>query len=165
VFESTGVGGVHDRVREQMRTVYSSDAIPRYLDARAQDLLAEGRATFQRLGLAGRSIVSAGRDVYLFPWSGDAVVHTLALALKAGGLEAEMLGAVLKVAATQAEVETVLRALVAAGPARAEALTAEVANMALEKHDGFVPPELLACDYAARHLDVQGAWRAAQRLL
>jgi ATP-dependent Lhr-like helicase len=159
------VGGVHDRVREQMRTVYAGDTLPRYLDARAQDLLAEGRAAFQRLGLGERSIVSAGREVYLFPWSGDAVVHTLGLSLRARGFEAEVLGPVLKVTGTQVEVEAALRVLVAAGPGRAEALTAEVANMALEKHDGFVPPELLARDYAARHLDVQGAWRAAQRLL
>lgn len=165
IFETTGVGGVHDRIREQMRTLYAGDTLPRYLDARAQDLLAEGRATFLRWRLGERSIVSTGREVYLFPWSGDAVVHTLGLALRARGLEAEVLGPVLKVTGIQVEVEIALRALVASGPDRAEALTAEVANMAIEKHDGFVPPELLARDYAARHLDVQGAWRAAQRLL
>ncbi|MFP2923845.1 DEAD/DEAH box helicase [Pyxidicoccus sp. 3LG] len=165
MFESTGVGGVHARIREQMRTTYVGNTIPRYLDARAQALLAEGRATFQRLGLAERSIVSAGREVYLFPWSGDAVVHTLALALRARGLDVETLGPVLKVVEAQAEVEAVLRALVAREPDRPESLTSEVANMAIEKHDGFVPPELLASDYAARHLDVLGAWRAARALL
>ncbi|MFY2556855.1 DEAD/DEAH box helicase [Corallococcus terminator] len=165
MFEPASVGGVHDRVREQMRTVYASDGVPRYLDARAQELLAEARANFQRWGLAERSIVTSGREVHVFPWAGDAVVHTLALSLQARGLSVQTLGAVLSVEGMQSDVEGALRGLVAEGPPRAEALTTHVANMALEKHDGFVPEDLLARDYAARYLDVQGAWRAAQRVL
>jgi ATP-dependent Lhr-like helicase len=165
IFESTSVAGVHDRVREETRVLYSSELVPRYLDARAQELLAEGRAAFKRLGLAERAIVSAGRDVYIFPWRGDAVLHTLALQLRTCGLEAEVLGPLVKVEAAQVDVETALRGLVASGPARPEALTAEVGNMATEKHDGFVPPDLLARDYAARRLDVQGAWQVARQLV
>ncbi|MBJ6761825.1 DEAD/DEAH box helicase [Myxococcaceae bacterium JPH2] len=165
MFESTGVGGVHDRVREQMRSVYAGDTLPRYLDARAQELLAEARATFQRLRLSERSIVASGREVHVFPWAGDAVVHTLALALQTRGLAVETLGPVLSVQGQQSDVESALRALVAEGAPRAESLTRHVANMALEKHDGFVPEDLLARDYAARYLDVQGALRAAQQVL
>ncbi|MBU8898362.1 DEAD/DEAH box helicase [Corallococcus sp. M34] len=165
MFESTGVGGVHDRVREQMRSVYASDTLPRYLDARAQELLTEARATFRRWRLSERAIVASGRQVHVFPWAGDAVVHTLALALRAHGLAVETLGPVLSVEGQQSDVESALRALVAAGEPRAESLTRYVANMALEKHDGFVPEELLARDYAARYLDVQGALRAAQQVL
>ncbi|WXH31948.1 DEAD-box ATP-dependent RNA helicase CshA [Myxococcus stipitatus] len=165
MFEPTGVGGVHDRVREQMRAVYAGDGLPLYLDARAQELLAEARATFQRWRLAERSIVASGQEVHVFPWAGDAVVHTLALALQSRGLSVQTLGPVLSVAGQQADVEGALRALIAEGPPRAESLTRHVANMALEKHDGFVPEDLLARDYAARYLDVQGAWRAAGQVL
>ncbi|RKH06413.1 DEAD/DEAH box helicase [Corallococcus sp. CA047B] len=164
-FEPGSIGGVHDRVREQMRTLYSSGLVPRYLDARAQDLLQEGRDTFKRWGLAERDIVTAGGGVHLFPWVGDAVLHTLELQFQARDMPAEVLGPVLQVTGTQGEVETALRSFVAAGPARAESLTAQVVNMAIEKHDAFVDDTLLARDYAARYLDVQGAWKASQRLL
>ncbi|WP_248545415.1 DEAD/DEAH box helicase [Myxococcus fulvus] len=165
VFEPTGVGRVHDRVREQMRAIYAGEGLPRYLDARALELLAEARATFQRWRLGERSIVASGMEVQVFPWAGDAVVHTLALALQARGLSVQTLGPVLSVAGQQADVEGALRALVAEGPPRAESLTRHVENMALEKHDGFVPEDLLARDYAARYLDVEGAWRVARQVL
>ncbi|WP_141327461.1 DEAD/DEAH box helicase [Myxococcus sp. AB025B] len=165
VFEPTGVGRVHDRVREQMRAIYAGEGLPRYLDARALELLAEARATFQRWRLGERSIVASGMEVHVFPWAGDAVVHTLALALQARGLSVQTLGPVLSVAGQQADVEGALRALVAEGPPRAESLTRHVENMALEKHDGFVPEDLLARDYAARYLDVEGAWRVARQVL
>ncbi|MCP3062742.1 DEAD/DEAH box helicase [Myxococcus sp. K38C18041901] len=165
VFEPTGVGRVHDRVREQMRAIYAGEGLPRYLDARALELLAEARANFKRWRLAERSIVASGMEVHVFPWAGDAVVHTLALALQARGLSVQTLGPVLSVAGPQADVESALRALVAEGPPRAESLTRQVVNMALEKHDGFVPEDLLARDYAARHLDVEGAWRVARQVL
>ncbi|MCY1000010.1 DEAD/DEAH box helicase [Myxococcus sp. MISCRS1] len=165
VFEPTGVGRVHDRVREQMRAIYAGEGLPRYLDARALELLAEARATFQRWRLGERSIVASGMEVHVFPWAGDAVVHTLALALQARGLSVQTLGPVLSVTGQQADVEGALRALVAEGPPRAESLTRHVENMALEKHDGFVPEDLLARDYAARYLDVEGAWRVARQVL
>ncbi len=165
MFDATAAGGTHDRVRVEMRTLYDSAAMPRYLDVRAQELLAEGRAAFQRLSLSKRAVIAAGRDVYLFPWRGDAVLHTLALQLRARNLGTEVLGPLLKVAGSQAEVEDALRGFVASGPARSEALTAEVENLVIEKHDGVVPVDLLARDYAARRLDVEGAWRAAQALV
>ncbi|MBZ4333917.1 DEAD/DEAH box helicase [Corallococcus sp. AS-1-12] len=163
-FEPGTVGSVHDQVRERMRLLYASELVPRYLDARAQDLMKEGRDTFVRWRLAERNVVSSGMHVYLFPWMGDAVLHTLELQFHALDMAAEVQGPVIQVQGTQAEVEAALRGFVAAGPARAEALTAEVENLVIEKHDAFVEKSLLARDYASRHLDVQGAWQAAQRL-
>jgi len=164
MFEATGVGNVHDRVREEMRRLYAASDVPRYLDARAQELLAEGRATFERCGLMDRCIATIGRHVYVFPWKGDAVLHTLALQLRETQLKPEVQGPMLAVGGPQFDVEEALRSLVPKGPAQPHELVRQVANLVTQKHDVFVPSELLGLDFAARYLDPRGAWEAAQAL-
>ena len=40
-----------------------------------------------------------------------------------------------------------------------------VANKAAEKYDGYVPEPLLSVAYAARSLDIRGAWQALQEVV
>jgi len=44
-------------------------------------------------------------------------------------------------------------------------LALTVANKSVEKHDELVPEPLLSVAYAARNLDIPGAWRALQEVV
>jgi ATP-dependent Lhr-like helicase len=161
-----GVAGVHDRVRAEMRSVLSSDSVPRYLSATAASLLSEARSTYARYRLADRRILPAGADTVLFPWTGSRATATLAAQLSAAGLDASNDGLVITVTkASTGHVRDHLQALTDAGPADPVALAAEIANKATEKYDHWIDDDLLAVDYAGRALDCPGAWRTACALL
>jgi ATP-dependent Lhr-like helicase len=161
-----GIAGVHDRVREEMRSVLASDPVPRFLSATAASLLDEARAAYARYQLAGHSILQTGPHSVLLPWAGSRATLTLAAQLSAGGLDVSNDGLVITVANTATEhVQERLGALAAAGPADPVALAATVANKAAAKYDGWIDDSLLAVDYARRALDCPGAWRSAIALL
>jgi ATP-dependent helicase Lhr and Lhr-like helicase len=155
---------VDDAVRARMRDVYESGAVASFLDAGARSLLAEGRASYQRLGLALDPVIEWGTAVVLFPWIGDLALDTLGLTLRAQGLRAAGDGPALLVQqATVAEVTSALDTVVASPPDALE-LAAGVENQMLEKHHGAIGPRLLAADLASSRLDVSGAIAAANRL-
>ncbi len=156
---------IHDRVRAEMKRVYLDTAVPRYLDAAARDLLAEGRDAFQRLRLHEHPFVRDGRDAIVFPWAGDRIMHTLALQLRARGLAVahEAMSLVARDTSPH-ELHAHMRAIAGAGPADALTLAAAVENKHTEKHHVFLSDELLAADYASSQLDAAGAWETAVRL-
>jgi ATP-dependent Lhr-like helicase len=163
---SGGLGGVHDRVRAEMRSVLASGRVPGYLSATAVSLLLEARAAYARYGLADRSIFQRGPHTLLVPWTGSRAAVTLTAQLCAAGLDAANDGLIITVASAAADrVLEYLQALVAAGPADAVALAATVANKAAAKYDDWISDDLLAVDYARRALDAHGAWRAAKTLI
>lgn len=165
-FEPTSTGWVHDAVRQEMFSLYCSTRVPTYLDARAQDLLAEGRASFHRLRLSERGVLSVGDKVLLLPWRGDRVMQTLLLQLQARGLEVQDGGIVLELEGTsQAALETHLQAMLSLGVVDGPHLAASVPNKETEKYDPYLSEELLALDHAARALDPKGAWQAIGGLL
>lgn len=165
-FEPTTAGWVHDVVRQEMLALYCSTQVPTYLDARAQDLLAEGRASFRRLGLMDRSLLTVGSKVLFFPWRGDRAMQTLLLQLRANGLDVQDGGIVLELAGTtQAGLETHLQRMLSLGVMNGPKLAASVPNKEAEKYDPYLPEELLALDHAARALDPKGAWEAIRRSL
>src|SRR5665647_2351451 len=84
----TGSGGeVADRVRQEMRTIYTTTDVPAYLDATAVRLLAEGRANFTRFGLGEDPLLTSGVDTLIFAWRGDRILSTLAVALTGAGID------------------------------------------------------------------------------
>jgi ATP-dependent Lhr-like helicase len=161
-----GAGGVHDRVRAEMRSVLAADSIPPYLSATAAALLGEARDAYVRYHLAEHRILEAGPHTVLFPWAGSRVTVTLAAQLSAAGLEASNDGLIITVPKTTPEqVRVQLQALVDTGPADPVTLAARVANKVTAKYDDWIEDNLLAADYARRALDCQGAWRLASVLL
>src|SRR6185436_6189478 len=76
---------VHDRVRQEMLDIYRSSEVPPFLDARARDLLAEGRETFARFDLGENRLLPWAGGSLLFPWKGDRVLDTLVVWLSALG--------------------------------------------------------------------------------
>ena len=158
-----GEGGfIHDRVRQEMLAVLRSTDMPVYLDARARDLLAEGREQLARLGLVEQGFVADGGSTVWFPWIGDRVMNTLVVELHALGVTTTRDGtAVTAHDVRPSDLKDVLRSIVRRGPADPNALAATVGNKLLEKHDQFLRDELLRLDYAAKRLDTEGAYRAA----
>ena len=157
---------VHDRVRAEMHRIYSSATVPVYLDATAKELLTEGRDTFARWELGRSRMVGSEGCVFLFPWRGDRVLHTLALQLNALELSAGTEGIVVSVRdAKPKQVAGALGQVARGAVAEGTALAALAANQVEEKYDWALTPELRSADYASRHLDERGARGAAREIL
>jgi ATP-dependent Lhr-like helicase len=162
-----GVGSlVHNRVREELLTVYQTSSIPAYLDAPAAELLTEARQNFARYRLGERSLIQEGDDTYMFLWAGDRIVNTVTALLSAAELMATRDGLALSVAKiSPVELSAHLVAMLATSMPDPVELAAIVRNKATEKYDIFLPDELLDVSYAARSLDVPGAWKALHRVV
>lgn len=156
---------VHDQVREEMLAVYQGGDVPRYLDIAATDLLIEARQNFARHRLSDRRLVPSGADTYVFLWAGDRVIDTVVAILKATDLTATRDGIALSIdGVSPVELAAHLVTLLAGPSPDAVDLAATVHNKEAEKYDGLLPEELLTVSYAARSLDIDGAWRALRRV-
>ena len=154
-------GGVHDRVRRRMADIYRSDNLPPFLDAAARDLLTEGREGYERYRVAEVPFVVDGRDTWWIALRGDRILDTLALAARTHGAECRRVGPALQFDELPPEAARRLLAdLAASPPPDPLALAAVVENKRTEKLHPFLSDELLTADYAARALDVEGAWEA-----
>ncbi|MFG1697259.1 DEAD/DEAH box helicase [Nonomuraea sp. NPDC049309] len=151
----TGTGPlVHDRIRTTMRRIYEEITIPPYLDATGQVLLAEGRAAYRRLGLHDNPLVGYGNDTLLFPFRGDVIMTTLALALHTHGVDVVRYGLALLISDTSPQVAAgLLTKLASDGIPDAKDLAALVSDKRIDKYDDVIGEELLTRSYA-RRLDV-----------
>jgi ATP-dependent Lhr-like helicase len=163
----SGIGAqVHDRVRQEMLAIYRESTLPAFLDATARDLLGEARENFVRYQLDQRMLLGWGEDTLLFPWAGDRVLGTIAIALISRGLEVSQGGVALAVAkSTPPEVQEQLETLAAEEPPDPLVLAMAVHNKRVEKYDWALSDQLLNAAYAARSLDPAGAWQAIRLIL
>jgi ATP-dependent Lhr-like helicase len=155
VFSERTAAPVHDRVRQEMLRIYTGAELPRYLDATARELLAEGRESFYRYRLHERSLIRAS------DWLMDTLVVWLA------GREIKVVRegvALVFERMTPGEVEVELRKIAAEEPPDAVGLATGVKNKAREKFHPWLGEEVLAVDYAAGVLDLQGEKGRAEAL-
>lgn len=158
VFPGCG-GEIADEVRRTMRRLYSSTAVPRYLDAAARTMLTEGRAAFVDSGHETSQVFPSGPDAVLFPWRGDRVMNTLAVVLTGQGYRVGQDGLALTVGDCAPAELWQLASTLAAGPRPDPMwLATTVRAKVHEKYDRYLGAELLDAAYAARALDVAGAW-------
>lgn len=159
-------GEVHDVVRARMRRVLADSGLPRYLDAGARELLAEGRDTFAALGLDRKQVIEEDGDALLLLWAGDRVQSTVSVALAQIGRRVSTDGMVLRAERCSAhQLWSALGDLEADGVGDPLELASTVAIRRGAKYDEFLTDELLALDYASRALDVPGALRAVRAAL
>ena len=159
-------GWTHDRIRQEMFTVYTERNVPVFLDAQAKKLLAEARENFIRFDLAKTRILPQGRTTYLFCWMGDRVMDTLAAMLRSKGMKAANEGIAIVVSSSLPdEVQNCLRTLLKDGLPDAYELARSVDNKATEKYDLFLSDKLLSADYAASKLDAEGAFNVVKVLI
>ena len=152
-FGSSGL--VHDCVRAEMLRVLQSTELPSYLNGGARQLLAEGRATFMRYGLARQMIVQDGDGIVVIPWLGDRKLNTLQQLLRHLGFrEIIRWGAALFVArANKADVVGRLRRHREQGDMSLAALVSGLEAPREEKFDGVLPPNLTLMNWASANLD------------
>lgn len=161
-----GGGKVHDRVREEMHQVLLRDDVVPFLDQQAAALLSEARENFRRIGLDTQPVLAAGEGVRVFPWKGDWVMDTLALAFERRGYKAENEGLCLKLRVADLDsVSDILFDLSeGAFPTETE-LAGEILNKVQEKWDWLLTDDLLSRNYASHNLDIPGAKRYFSELV
>ncbi|HWK81657.1 MAG TPA: DEAD/DEAH box helicase [Thermomicrobiales bacterium] len=156
---------IDDGVRLRMRDFYESPDIPIYLDRNAKQLLAEGRAAYRHLRLKEEPVYSWGGDSFIFPWRGDRVMNTLMMVLAQRAVNVGMEGvAIVCRDASPEHIRRLLREMAGSAMPDAEELAAGVTVKEKEKFDQFLSDDLLTAGYAARDLDVPGAWAALRDL-
>lgn len=163
-FTGGNVGPLHDRLVAECLAVYAGADVPAYLDANGRELLVEGRAAWQRLGLDSNRITSSGKSTLLFPWVGTTKRDSLFLALRAYGLKAEVSDIAIQVWAEQQEVIEVLRRLASSPPPDPIILARAVDNKLAEKYDDYLGEDLLCRAWAAGRIDADAIPHAARSL-
>jgi ATP-dependent helicase Lhr and Lhr-like helicase len=154
-----------DQIRQEMLHVYTEQQRPVYLDATANDLFAEGIEAFTQLKLHDRRILPYGADTLLFPWMGDRVMYTLYRLLLHQKLRVENTGLSLSVLdSTESAVRKELSAI-ANMTIEPTSLVVDIPGKQTEKHDGFLDEELLNQEFAAKHLDLPGAYKTISELI
>lgn len=157
--------GQHRIVHERMRELLLGSEVPRYLDERAQQLLAQARAAAKTYGLAAADLYAAGDAVYLAHWSGSRIGATLALWLQMLGFDVGSEGPVLRIGAPRLElVQDAIRSALAAEPPDSMSLARQAQNIREDKLDWTLSDDLLYERFARRHVDVGGAREVLQRV-
>jgi ATP-dependent Lhr-like helicase len=153
-------GTVHDVVRKEMYSIYTSFEVPSFLDARASELLLEARMNFDRLLLRERSLIPWGDGALFFPWAGDRVMNTIAVQMAERDVEVAKSGVALRFEGVPIErAARELQSLAERAAADPATLAASVRNKLKEKYDGLLSEELLSATYASSMLDTAGAAR------
>ena len=156
---------IHERVRQEMRRVYIDSDWPAFLNPNGRKLLAEARANFRRLELAGRVVLPQGGGTWLLPWIGDRALYTLGLMFHSRGRTVIPLGPALHLTDTPADsLGQQVEELISVGSPNAESLAATVQNKRTEKHHWYLSDDLLNADYASSRLDIDRAWEVLRRL-
>lgn len=161
-------GVIDDRIVRRMRTVLERNDTPRYLDAKAAELLEEGRAAYRQLGLASRRIVDLGEGHYLLAtWDGTVRTVTLALALRSHGLRVEPHDGFLDVEDRMEDGSLlhVLNLLACEPPPDGADLAADAAVLETEKFHRYLSRDLLIQDAVSSKLTPSAVPEMAQQLL
>ena len=161
-----GRGQVHDRVRQEMRSVLSESEMIGYLDTNGVKLLQEARRTYRDLDLGNRNWFQDGRNKYLLTWRGDAVNNTLALMLSRRGIAttSEGVGLIVSSVVDESDLRSELHSLGTQPlPSNAQlGITPEMATV--EKWDWALPDGCRVASYASAKLDPEGARVLANQL-
>ncbi|WP_258178362.1 hypothetical protein [Burkholderia multivorans] len=164
-FDGAGIM-VHDVVRQAMYQVLASSEPVAFLDRGGARLLAEARQYFHAAELSTRALFQEGHDVIVATWSGDWVNDALVLLLRSMDLDAWHQGVAVGVrGATVDRVMSALAEIVKMNTENFEAAIGLIENIDNEKWDWALPEQTRRAAFAASKLDLDGAVKAAQRIL
>jgi ATP-dependent Lhr-like helicase len=160
-----GIGLVHDRIRQEMLEIYTSETIPIFLDATARELLIEARQNFDAYDLVERSTVINEGQTFLFPWAGSTVMNTLYVLLLSEGIQVELGTISLAINShSPKQLRNILKKLTNTSPFDAAELAQSVKNKLIEKHDIYLTEALLCQNYASHTLDIQTTWNILRKI-
>lgn len=160
----SAAGTVDDGVRQEMRRVLAGGERYPYMDTKAAELLEQGREFYRRADLDRQALLGHGNSFALFTWRGDPVSNALALILAAlGAPEAASFGVFVHIGGWT--LERIQDALLDISRYQIDQLPLDnLKNLAQEKWDWALPPELLLRSYVRSHLDLEGAVAIASKL-
>lgn len=159
-------GMVHDRVRQEMRSILSSDSPIRFLDQEARQLLDEGRSYYKRANLSQVQIIQQGAEVQLLTWRGDWVNDALALLLTQQGIAANNKGVLINVPGrTEERVLDALKNIAQLDTLDPVRLLAGAKNILRGKWDWAMPEVMAHRSFASLYLDLKGAREIAEKLM
>lgn len=154
---------VHEVVRRRMYELYCRQDEPIYLDSAAQQMLADARSEFHRWHLDVRPLIEVDGRTYLFAWTGDRVLDTLAGVLAVRGLEVCREAMTVSISSDVATAARHLEDLAVSGPPDTAGLVDHLADHVIDKWDELIDEPLLGTARAAQALDVVGAWRELEK--
>jgi ATP-dependent Lhr-like helicase len=148
-----------------MLQLYETADTPTYLDATAQQLLAESRDNYHRWALHDRPLLTAGSGVILFPWNGDLAHSTIATLLTREGLSTESSGIAVTITDTNpTDLLHSIDRILDNSPPQADELADHIGNKITDKYDHYLGDLLLNTACAARDLDIPGAYQALSQI-
>lgn len=153
-----GNGGadIHQKIREKMHEIVTSDIVPAYLDHPAQEMLREAQHAAREAGLRENSFVIEGPFTYWFTWTGSAKHRTLfTLGKEFAGLHVEDEEIALKFKGiSPSQILEKYKTILAACPSPVE-IAEKFQGRTSEKYDQFVPENLQIAEYAKRYIDTE----------
>lgn len=156
-FGGTGAE-IHDRIREEMLSIYCLSHVSLYLDKEAKRLLQEGRKYFNFYGLKTEKIIEDGNDTLLFIWKGSIIQNTILLLLIHFGFQVSYEGLVLRIKEkTRMEVFDGIRKIAMQESLSPVELIKETKNKEREKYDYLLPINLLNLEFSQRFVSLNMA--------
>lgn len=156
-FAGTASADIHPLVREEMRRMLFAEAMPVYLDTRAQEILSQARRAAKEVRLNERSLIVDGQQVIWLTWTGTRINRTLlTYARHVANLNVQDEDIALVFEASPEKVLSTFKAF-ASNPPTAEKLASLVPHKIQEKYDPFLSDSLQGRVYARNSLDVEGA--------
>ena len=151
-FERGSIEPVHDRLAAEMRAVYLADDVPAWLDAKAAELLREGRKMFRSLKLDSTSLLEEERDLHVFLWKGSQTTAVFGAAFAMAGYAAEPhdFGVTLP-KTTSSQAVSVIEKLSSMGSLIPDDVAAFVENIRVGKFAEFAPEALLRGQWARQN--------------
>ena len=149
---------LHDRLVEEMRSVYESDVPCGFLDTQGKMLLHEGREAYRALHLNRKALLSMGSDVFFFFWRGTRATQTLRLALACHDIQTDVYSVGLHAEHCElSKFEQALGRVVEKPPSPAQ-LAAQVQPLRRHKYDDHIPDDMLRDAYAQTQVDSLISW-------
>lgn len=150
---------VHDIVRQEMKRIYEKNACPIYLDDTAKQNFNEGVENFQFFNLMDRKILEIGNTLHVFPWRGDRISNTITILLCMNGLSANCFGGIITIENCSSDkFHNTVNKILKGNKINPIKLANHIPDTIMEKHDHFLPKEILDIGYAARRFDIDSAW-------
>jgi ATP-dependent helicase Lhr and Lhr-like helicase len=151
---------IHNRVRQEMFSVYRQNNMPIYLDHNAQEFFKEGIDCFHSMKLNEESIFEYGETAYLFPWLGDKVINTISFLLRLEGIDNASDGGIIEVKKCSKQLLNVgIKRLLEKPKPSVLDLTSIVVDTIIEKNDHFLPIGMRQLNYGTKYFDIDGAWK------
>jgi len=153
----TGTPGldIHEKVREKMRDLVTSDHIPIYLDDQAKLMLQDAQNAAREADILTNPFVVDGTHTYWFTWTGGAKHRTLYILGKMFGelnvVDCEIALKFKGVSPTQ--IQKIYRTLLENCPSPQEIAEKNMGSTC-EKYDQFVPTNLKNLAYAKKYIDI-----------